>query len=106
MNVKRILLAGILVIAFGICGCGNKKKIDSNEEFSAEGISEIVLDISSWNLKVMASSDDKVHIACEGKVEDDRDMQVVQKDGKLMVQQDDDTDKIWRSNSHLAKQGK
>ena len=77
MNMKRILLAGILVIAFGICGCGNKEKIDSNEEFSAEGISEIVLDISSWNLKVMASSDDKVHIACEGKVEDDRDMQVV-----------------------------
>lgn len=38
-------------------------KIDSNEEFSAEGISEIVLDISSWNLKVMASSDDKVYIA-------------------------------------------
>ena len=35
----------------------NKEKIDSNEEFSAEGISEIVLDISSWNLKVMASSD-------------------------------------------------
>ena len=64
-------------ITFGICGCGNKEKIDSNEEFSAEGISEIVLDISSWNLKVMASSDDKVHIACEGKVEDERDMQVV-----------------------------
>ena len=48
MNVKRILLAGILVIAFGICGCGNKEK-DSDEELSAEGISEIVLDSSSWN---------------------------------------------------------
>lgn len=48
MNVKKILLAGILVIAFGICECGNKEKIDSNEEFSAEGISEIVLNISSF----------------------------------------------------------
>ncbi len=106
MNMKRILLVGILVIAFGICGCGNKEKIDSNEEFSAEGISEIVLDISSWNLKVMASSDDKVHIACEGKVEDDRDMQVVQKDGKLMVQQDDDTDKNLAEQFSFGEAGK
>ncbi|MEZ3434243.1 MAG: hypothetical protein K1W34_06415 [Lachnospiraceae bacterium] len=43
MNVKKILLAWILVIAFGICGCGNKEKTDSNEEFSAEGISEILM---------------------------------------------------------------
>lgn len=38
MNIKRILLAVVLVIAFGICRCGNKEKIDSNEEFLTEGI--------------------------------------------------------------------
>ena len=55
---------------------------------------------------MMASSDDKVHIACEGKVENDRDMQVVQKDGKLMVQQDDDTDKNLAEQFSFGEAGK
>lgn len=106
MNIKRIILAGILVIVLGICGCGNKEKSDSKKEFSAEDISEIVLDISSWNLKVLASSDEKVHIACSGDVKDDRDISVVQKDGKLMVQQEDDTDKNLAEQFSFGEAGK
>ena len=50
--------------------CGNGQKVDSEKEFSTNNISEIVINNSSWNLKILASIDDKIHVSYDGKIED------------------------------------
>lgn len=70
MSIKKLFLIGVLGLSFCMTGCGNGQKVDSEKEFSTNDISEIVINNSSWNLKILASSDDKIHVSYDGKIED------------------------------------
>lgn len=70
MSIKKLLLMMVLGLSFCMTCCGNGQKVDSEKEFSTNNISEIVINNSSWNLKILASSDDKIHVSYDGKIED------------------------------------
>lgn len=107
MSIKKLLAAGILVgMVLCVSGCGNGEKVDSNEEFSADDISKIVMDISSWNIEVLVSSDDKIHVGYKGKVENSSDVQIAQKDNTLMIQQDDGSEKNVAEQFSFGEAGK
>lgn len=106
MSVKKILVAGILGMVLCVSGCGNGEKVDSNEEFSVDDISKIVMDISSWNIEVLVSSDDKIHVDYKGKVERNSDVQIAQKDNTLMIQQDDGSEKNVAEQFSFGEAGK
>ena len=106
MSVKKILVAGILGMVLCVSGCGNGEKVDSNEEFSVDDISKIVMDISSWNIEVLVSSDDKIHVDYKGKVERNGDVQIAQKDNTLMIQQDDGSEKNVAEQFSFGEAGK
>ena len=51
MSIKKLLLMMVLGLSFCMTCCGNGQN-------------------SSWNLKILASSDDKIHVSYDGKIED------------------------------------
>jgi hypothetical protein len=106
VSIKKLLAVGILGIVLCVSGCGNGEKVDSNEEFSADDISKIVMDISSWNIEVLASSDDKIHVDYKGKAENSSDVQITQKDNTLMIQQDDGSEKNIAEQFSFGEAGK
>ena len=57
-------------LSFCMPRCGNGQKVESDSEVSTNNFSEIVINHSSWNLKILASSDDKIHVSYDGKIED------------------------------------
>lgn len=106
MSIKKLLAAGVLGMILCVSGCGNGEKVDSNEEFSSDDISKIVMDISSWNIEVMASNDDKIHVNYKGKAENSSDVQIKQKDKTLMIQQDDGSEKNVAEQFSFGEAGK
>lgn len=106
MSIKKLLVAGVLGMILCVSGCGNGEKVDSNEEFSSDDISKIVMDISSWNIEVMASNDDKIHVNYKGKAENSSDVQIEQKDKTLMIQQDDGSEKNVAEQFSFGEAGK
>jgi len=88
MSVKKLLVAGSLGMVLCVPGYGNGEKVDSNEEFPTDDISKIVIDISSWNIEVPVSSDDKIHVGYKGKAKSSSNVQITQKDNTLMILKD------------------
>ena len=87
MSIKKLFLIGVLGLSFCMTGCGNGQKVDSEKEFSTNDISEIVINNSSWNLKILASSDDKIHVSYDGKIEDGvSNIQILQNESQLVIQ--------------------
>lgn len=105
MCVKRSAAAWILGMALCLSGCGNGEKVDTNEEFPADDTTKIVMDIRSWDIEVSASDDDKIHVGYEGKSKNGR-VQIIQKDGMLMIQQDDGPKKNVIERFSFGKAGK
>lgn len=70
-----------------LMGCNNEQTVDSEKDFSTKDISAIMIDTASWNLKIQPSSDDKIHVHYDGKVNENTDIQVSQDDNELIIQQ-------------------
>lgn len=89
MEMKKIMTAGILAAALSIniSGCGKGEHVHSEKGFPAADVSTITMDLSSWDVTVTASHDDKIHIEHKGKVKDTNEIQMTAKDGKLTIRQ-------------------
>lgn len=72
MNKRTIilLLCVIVLSLFCLIGCG-KNKVSESNNFIVDEITEIQISLDTWNLSVMASSDEKVHISFDGSISDD-----------------------------------
>lgn len=70
MNKRTILLYLIVLSIFCLTGCG-KNKVTESDSYIVEEITEIQISIDTWNLSVMASSDEQVHISFDGSISDD-----------------------------------
>ena len=100
--MKRGFLAVIFIgVAISVSGCGKREDVSSDEVFSVDDIAEIDMDVSSWDVRVLASSDDGIHVEHEGKVGDKDSVQVQQEDDKLLIQQHAAA-KIWQRGFLLA----
>lgn len=107
MSIKKLFLIGVLGLSFCMTGCGNGQKVDSEKEFSTNDISEIVINNSSWNLKILASSDDKIHVSYDGKIEDGvSNIQILQNESQLVIQQDTTSSKNIATQFSFGKAGK
>lgn len=70
MNKRTILLYLMVLSIFCLTGCG-KNKVTESDSYIVEEITEIQISIDTWNLSVMASSDEQVHISFDGSISDD-----------------------------------
>lgn len=70
MNKRTILLFVMALSIFCLTGCG-KNKVTESDSYIVEEITEIQISIDTWNLSVMASSDEQVHISFDGSISDD-----------------------------------
>lgn len=55
-----------LLSAFCLCGCGQKDKVSFSETYDTESVSSIHMQIDSWQLKIMASTDEDIHVHLDG----------------------------------------
>lgn len=72
MTKKTVILLSCIMV-LSVCfliGCG-KSKVTDGDTYTIDKISEIQIDIDTWQLNVMASSDEKAHISFDGNVSDD-----------------------------------
>ena len=65
MKMKILLCMSLLAVSC-LCGCRQKEKVSFSETYDTESISSINMQIDSWQLKIMASSDEDVHISLDG----------------------------------------
>lgn len=65
MRMKMILCMSLLAVSC-LCGCSQNEKVSLSETYDSENISAINLKIDSWQLKIMASADDDVHVSLDG----------------------------------------
>lgn len=87
IKAKKLFITGIIGIMLCLMGCNNEQTVDSEKDFSTKDISAIMIDTASWNLKIQPSSDDKIHVHYDGKVNENTDIQVSQDDNELIIQQ-------------------
>lgn len=90
--MKKIIGCIITVLCCGICltGCGKGEKVNDKQDFKVDGISEIHVNLASWELKVDASSDENIHVSYRGTIEKEKsDIAIVQKDDALNILQSD-----------------
>ena len=69
---KKKVIALSCMIALSVCfliGC-RKNKVNDSNTYSIDRISEIQIDIDTWQLNIMASSDEKAHISFDGNISD------------------------------------
>ena len=62
----KILLCISLLAVSCLYGCGQKEKVSFSETYDTESISSINMQIDSWQLKIMASTDDNFHVSLDG----------------------------------------
>lgn len=67
MRMKVFLCMGLLA-ASCLCGCGQKEKVSLSETYDTEIISSIHMQVDSWQLNIMASADDDVHVSLDGGI--------------------------------------
>lgn len=65
MRMKMILCMSLLAVSC-LCGCGQNEKVSLSETYDAENISAINMQTDSWQLKIMTSADDDVHVTLDG----------------------------------------
>lgn len=65
MRMKMILCMSLLAVSC-LCGCSQNEKVSLSETYDSENISAINMQIDSWQLKIMASADDDVHVTLDG----------------------------------------
>lgn len=87
IKAKKIFIVGVIGIVFCLMGCNNRQNVDSEKDFSSKNISSITIDNASWNMKIQASNDDKIHVHYDGKVNENSSIQVSQNDNELIIQQ-------------------
>lgn len=90
--MKKIIDFFIIVMCCGICltGCGKGNKVNDKQDFKVDGISEINVNIESWELKVDASSDENIHVSYSGTIEKEKsNIAITQKDDALNILQSD-----------------
>lgn len=68
MRMKTLLYMSLLAVSC-LCGCGQKEKVSFSETYDTESISAINMQIDSWQLKIMSSSDEDVHVSLDGGTE-------------------------------------
>lgn len=68
MRMKILLCMSLLAVSC-LCGCVQKEKISFSEAYDTESISAINMQIDSWQLKIMSSSDEDVHVSLDGGTE-------------------------------------
>lgn len=65
MRMKMILRMSLLAVSC-LFGCGQNEKVSLSETYDVENISAINMQIDSWQLKIMASADDDIHVSLDG----------------------------------------
>ena len=65
MKMKILLCMSLLAVSC-LCGCRQKEKVSFSETYDTESISSINMQIDSWQLKIMASTDDNFHVSLDG----------------------------------------
>lgn len=80
----QILLSLLLLFLLG--GCGQKEKTQQNEDYVAREISSIHIQNDSWQLALLASPDEDIHVSAQGP---DAETTIEQTDGILTITQND-----------------
>ena len=106
VNMKNTLFAGALGTLLFASACGSEQKAAFQKDFPADEVLEISMDISSWDIKISASNDKKIHVSYNGKKKDERKAQVMQKGQTLMIQQQDEDDKTIAGQFSFREAGK
>lgn len=105
MTKKTVIILSCIIV-LSVCfliGCGKRKVID-NDAYTIDKISEIQIDIDTWQLNVMASSDEKAHISFDGSISDDNvKPTALLQDGILMIAQKNDEE--MQDQIALGKKG-
>lgn len=104
MRMKILLCMSLLAVSC-LCGCVQKEKISFSEAYDTESISAINMQIDSWQLKIMSSSDEDVHVSLDGGTEKGAKAPMVDvQDGVLdIVQMDGEENAV--SQFSLGKEG-
>lgn len=90
MKYRGLLLFSAITIILGLSGCSNGEKVDETVDFSSEEISIIKLNNDSWNVNILTSTDNDIHISYNGTINGDKDaIQVRQNDNELLVDLED-----------------
>lgn len=65
--MKKLLYMSLMALSC-LFGCGQKESISFSETYDVGSISSVNLQIDSWQLKILASTDDDVHVSLEGEI--------------------------------------
>lgn len=104
---KRVFLLLSMTSLLTIClnGCG-KDKVMEKKDYAANEVISLQLDVDTWNVDIMASSDEKIHVSFGGSVlksEDKPESNL--KDGVLNIFQKDADDEKLQDQIALGKKG-
>lgn len=89
MKVKRALGCISLLIILGLSGCG-KESIRISEDYDASAVTSVKMDLTSWQLKIMVSSDENIHVSMYGTISDKEAKPVTElQEETLNIQQSD-----------------
>lgn len=105
MTKKTVIILSCIIV-LSVCfliGCG-KSKVTDNDTYTIDKISKIQIDIDTWQLNTMASSDEKAHISFDGSISDD-DVKptALLQNGILMIAQKNDEE--MQDQIALGKKG-
>lgn len=104
MRMKMILCMSLLAVSC-LCGCSQNEKVSLSETYDAENISAINMQIDSWQLKIMVSADDDVHVSLDGgTAKGAKEPSVDMRDGVLDIVQAESEDTVL-SQFSLGKEG-
>ena len=104
MRMKTLLCMSLLAVSC-LFGCGQKEKVSFSETYDTESISSINMQIDSWQLKIMASSDEGVHVRLDGgTTKEAKTPSVEVQDGMLDIVQTD-SEKSAVGQFSLGKEG-
>ena len=104
MKIKILLCMSLLAVSC-LYGCGQKEKVSLSEIYDTESISAINMQIDSWQLKIMTSSDEDVHVSLDGGTERGAKAPMIDvQDGVLDIVQTDSEENAV-SQFSLGKEG-
>lgn len=104
MKIKILLCMSLLAVSC-LYGCGQKEKVSLSEIYDTESISAINMQIDSWQLKIMTSLDEDVHVSLDGGTEKGAKAPMIDvQDGVLDIVQTDSEENAV-SQFSLGKEG-
>lgn len=104
MIIRKTLIFISLLMVISLSGCG-KENITVTEDYTTATVSSVKMDLASWQLKIIASSDEDIHVSFDGSISSEQLKPTAELENGILTIRQSDAKERAKDQIALGKKG-